>query len=169
MAMHSRSSKTDAPDRAEAVMKRFRELSNQRAVRIKPDEYTYSLLLKTWYDDRSFFECLKSPPMRMMPRLSMFAQFLLIHRITSARPDGIEQAVSRLEWMRTLSDAGDEAALPDIVKVCECECKVIGHPANSNWTLLLTPRLSLRLSSTFRKSTLPLFQPTPETAMSETP
>jgi hypothetical protein len=46
--MHARSGRLDAPERAEKVVSRFRELSNKNALRGKPDEYTYNLLLKCW-------------------------------------------------------------------------------------------------------------------------
>jgi pentatricopeptide repeat protein len=36
--------------------------------------------------------------------------------VTSARHDGIDRAVSCLQWMRELSKSGDLAATPDIVK-----------------------------------------------------
>jgi hypothetical protein len=41
---------------------------------------------------------------------------LLKSWVNSDREDGIHQAVSCLYWMRDLSNAGDEAARPDIVK-----------------------------------------------------
>lgn len=47
--MHARSNILEAPDRAERVVSRFRELADNGALQISPDEYTYSLLLKTWY------------------------------------------------------------------------------------------------------------------------
>jgi hypothetical protein len=48
MAMYSRSDLQDAPDRAEEVLARFLNLGNDGFIRIRPDEYTFALLLKTW-------------------------------------------------------------------------------------------------------------------------
>ena len=48
MAMYARSDKYDAPERAEGVLSRFRELCESRVIENSPDAYTYSLLLKAW-------------------------------------------------------------------------------------------------------------------------
>jgi len=48
MAMHARSTRKDAPERAEGVLSRFRELCTTGVLDNRPDAYTYSLLLKTW-------------------------------------------------------------------------------------------------------------------------
>ncbi len=47
--MYARSPIFDAPERAEKVLRRFRDLCSQNALGNKPDEYSYSLLLKAWY------------------------------------------------------------------------------------------------------------------------
>jgi hypothetical protein len=49
LAMHARSSTFRAPERAEKTLRRYRELCSQGILRNKPDAYSYSLLLKTWY------------------------------------------------------------------------------------------------------------------------
>lgn len=49
IAMYARSPIFDAPERAEKVLRRFRDLCGQNALGNKPDEYSYSLLLKAWY------------------------------------------------------------------------------------------------------------------------
>ena len=46
--MYARSNQFDAPLRAEAIVARFRDLAKKGALPIKPDEYTYSQLLKSW-------------------------------------------------------------------------------------------------------------------------
>lgn len=48
MAMYARSDQPDAPERAEGVLFRFRELCDKGVIENRPDAYTYSLLLKTW-------------------------------------------------------------------------------------------------------------------------
>jgi hypothetical protein len=48
IAMNARSSIYDAPERAEKVLRRYRDLCSQNVLRNKPDEYSYSLLLKVW-------------------------------------------------------------------------------------------------------------------------
>jgi pentatricopeptide repeat protein len=48
MSMYARNLVPDAPERAENVLERFLTLSKSGQLTIKPDEYTYSLLLKTW-------------------------------------------------------------------------------------------------------------------------
>jgi hypothetical protein len=110
MAMHSRSNKEDAPDRAEAVLARFSELSSEGILSVHPDEYTYALLLKTWYGRSVAFN---SAHLNTQPFL------LSSGRTQSRRSDGIEKAADRLEWMRSLYHAGHECAVPDVVKVCE--------------------------------------------------
>ena len=48
LAMFARSNQQDAPDRAEGVVSKFRELCDKGVLQNKPDPYTYSLLLKCW-------------------------------------------------------------------------------------------------------------------------
>lgn len=116
LAMFSRCKKPDSPDRAESVFKRFIDFCNKGALSNKPDEYTYSLLLKTWYVVRNH----KPMQRTLFCRLTLPKRYL--RRITSGRSDNLEKAVDRLDWMRTLSNAGDDAALPDVVKVSTCCC-----------------------------------------------
>lgn len=46
--MYARSSQLGAPDRAEAIVLKFRDLFRCGKLPIEPDTYTYSQLLKTW-------------------------------------------------------------------------------------------------------------------------
>lgn len=46
--MYARSPIFDAPERAEKVLRRYRDLCCQNLLENKPDEYSYSLLLKAW-------------------------------------------------------------------------------------------------------------------------
>lgn len=48
LAMHSRSTLSSAPERAEKVFQRYRDLCSRNLLRNKPDKYSYSLLLKAW-------------------------------------------------------------------------------------------------------------------------
>ena len=48
LAMYARSNRPDAPERAEGVLSRFRELCDKGVLQNKPDEYTYSQILKCW-------------------------------------------------------------------------------------------------------------------------
>jgi hypothetical protein len=49
LAMWSKSNKEQAPERAHAIVARLIELNETGELDVKPDTYTYSLLLKTWY------------------------------------------------------------------------------------------------------------------------
>ena len=49
IAMYARSPIYDAPERAEKVLRRYRDLSSHNLLENKPDEYSYSLILKAWY------------------------------------------------------------------------------------------------------------------------
>jgi pentatricopeptide repeat protein len=106
--MYSKSKTDDAPQKAEQVVNRFRSLSASGVLNVCPDEYTYSLLLKTWYVCYRHFDSFT---------YSTYTRLFIINiRVTSTRRDGIDQAVSCLQWMRELSQSGDLAATPDIVK-----------------------------------------------------
>jgi hypothetical protein len=117
LAMHARSNASDAPDRAERVVSQFRVLAGMGALMIKPDRYTYSLLLKTWYVlmQGNHPDCATI----IASFYSTLVTITQIHRTTSQRPDGMAQAIFCFDWMRFLSASGDAAACPDAVKVCE--------------------------------------------------
>lgn len=48
LAMWSKSSEYEAPERAQALVMKLKDLSLAQALPVQPDSYTYSLLLKTW-------------------------------------------------------------------------------------------------------------------------
>jgi hypothetical protein len=108
--MYARSPMFDAPERAEKVLRRYRDLCCQNSLEQKPDEYSYSLLLKAWYVQLK--NCSVPCFGRSIPNIDHFV--LRLRRSTSKRDDGIHQALSRLNWMRQLDE---DAAFPDVVKV----------------------------------------------------
>ena len=55
--MYARSPMYDAPERAEKVLRRYRDLCCQNSLEHKPDEYSYSLLLKAWYVQLKSTQC----------------------------------------------------------------------------------------------------------------
>jgi len=48
LAIWSKSEASHAPERAEAVLHRLHQLNKTKALDVKPDKYSYSLLLKSW-------------------------------------------------------------------------------------------------------------------------
>lgn len=48
LAMYARVESHDAPLRAENLVARFRSLASRGILKCKPDDYTYSQLLKSW-------------------------------------------------------------------------------------------------------------------------
>ena len=103
--MYSRSTMYDAPDRAENVLRRYRDLCTKDMLRNKPDEYSYSLILKAWYVKRYTYH---------FNKVHLLNDVYTNSRTTSRREDGVAQAASRLDWMR---DLNEDASLPDVVKV----------------------------------------------------